>query len=229
MTAPHADDLIDGYLARLRAAAADLPSSARDELIEDMRAHIAEARSREPQETDTTVLNILDRLGEPETVAAEARRRPDGVESSSTVVRPGPYLPGLLEIAALVLLLLLWPVGVILLWISPAWNFRDKVIGTLLPPGGYPAIFILGLMAATVSSRTVQGGPACTSSESVGNIVQNVCTSPTVSNTPTGLEVIGNVAFVILVIVLWLLPLITVGYLAIRLRWGRRASVAATA
>jgi uncharacterized membrane protein len=229
MTAPHADDLIDGYLARLRAASADLPSSARDELIEDMRAHIAEARSREPQETDTTVLNILDRLGEPDTVVAEARRRPADFDLHSPGVQPGPYVPGPLEIAALVLLLFLWPIGVILLWISPAWKVRDKLIGTLLPPGGYPAIFIVGLLAATVTSRTVQGGSTCTSSESVGNIVQNVCTSPTVAGGPTGLEVIGNVAFVILVIVLWLLPLITVGYLAIRLHWGRRAQAAATA
>jgi hypothetical protein len=55
-------------------------------------------------------------------------------------VRPGPYQPGILEIAALVLLPFIWPVGVILLWISPAWKRRDKVIGTLVPPRGYLAI-----------------------------------------------------------------------------------------
>lgn len=230
MTAPHADDLIDGYLARVGAAAADLSSDARDELIADIRAHIAEARSRVPEETDTTILNILDRLGEPGTVVDEARRRPDGSDPHSPGLQPRPYVPGPLEIAALVLLLLLWPVGVVLLWISPAWKVRDKVIGTLLPPGGYPAIFIVGLLAAaTVSSRQTSGGPTCTSSETVGNIIQNVCTNPSVPAGPTGLEVIANVAWVILVIVLWLLPLITVGYLALRLRWGRRPAVAATA
>jgi uncharacterized membrane protein len=71
VSAPHADQLIDGYLARLRVAAADLPSSVRDELIEDMRAHIAEARAREPEETDATILNILDRLGDPAVVVAD--------------------------------------------------------------------------------------------------------------------------------------------------------------
>jgi hypothetical protein len=224
MNGTHADSLIEGYLARLRAAAADLPSSARDELIEDMRAHIAEARNREPQETDATILNILDRLGEPDAVVAEARRRPDAFEPHVSGLQAGPYRPGLLEIAALVLLIVLWPVGAILLWISPAWNIRDKLIGTLLPPGGYPAIFIVGLLAATTGSRTV-GGPTCTSStDSTGNIiVQNVCTTPT---SPGSLDVIGNVVWVILVVVLWLLPLITAGYLAIRLRWGRPAQVA---
>jgi uncharacterized membrane protein len=230
MTATHADQLIDDYLGRLRVAAADLPSSVRDELIEDMRAHIAEARTREPQETDATILNILDRLGEPDTVVAEASRRADDSDPHSPGVQPGPYVPGPLEIAALILLLFLWPVGVILLWISPAWKVRDKVIGTLLPPGGYPAIFIVGLLAAaTVSSRQTSGGSICTSSETVGNIIQNVCTNPSVPTGPSGLEMIANVAWVILVIVLWLLPLITVGYLAMRVRWGRRARAAATA
>ena len=225
MTAPHADQLIDGYLARLRVAAADLPSTSREELIDDMRAHIAEARSREPLETDATILNILDRLGEPDAVVAEGRRRPDAFELHGPGEPPRPYAPGLLEIGALVLLLVIWPVGVILLWISPAWKVRDKAIGTLLPPGGYPAIFIIGLLAATVSSQTV-AGPACTSSaETTGNIiVQNVCTSPT---SPSGLGVIGNVAWIILFIILWLLPLITVGYLALRLRWGRTQAAAA--
>src|ERR1700674_5596485 len=111
MTATHADQLIDGYLARLQVAAADLPSGVRDELIEDMRAHIAEARTREPQETDATILNILDRLGEPDAVVAEAGRRPDVFGSSQPSGRPEPYRPGILEIAAVVLLPFLWPVG----------------------------------------------------------------------------------------------------------------------
>jgi len=74
MTATHADSLIEGYLARLRAAAADLTPGVRDELAGDVRAHIAEARSREAEETDATILNILDRLGEPDELAAEARQ-----------------------------------------------------------------------------------------------------------------------------------------------------------
>ena len=115
MTAPHADQLIDGYLARLNAAADDLPTSARQELVDDMRAHIAEARARDQDETDATILNILDRLGEPAVVVADARER-------LGLRMPVPYRPGAMEIAAIVLLPLIWPVGVVLLWISPAWR-----------------------------------------------------------------------------------------------------------
>lgn len=141
MTAPHADQLIDGYLARLRAAAADLPHGFRDELIEDMRTHIAEARSRETaDETDATILNILDRLGEPSVVVADARERL-GID-----VQP-PARPGLTEFGAIVLLPILWPIGVILLWSSRAWRTRDKVIASLLSPGGYVGFALLGVIA----------------------------------------------------------------------------------
>jgi hypothetical protein len=224
VTAPHAEQLIDGYLARLRVAATDLPASVRDELIEDMRAHIAEARTRETEETDATILNILDRLGEPELLVAEARRRPDAVASAPSA-EPGRYRPGILEIAALVLLAFMWPVAVILLWISPAWNIRDKIIGTLLPPGGFPGIFYFGLVLSVAHvSRTSGGANGCTSSSDPGGyVVQNLCTGP------SALQVIGEVVSVILLIILWLLPLVTVGYLAIRLRWGQARQASAPA
>ncbi len=209
MTAPHADQLIDGYLARLRAAASDLPSSARDELIADMRSHIAEARARESDETDATILNILDRLGEPAVVVAETRERL-GLKVETA------YRPGLLEVAAVALLPFIWVIGVILLWMSPAWKVRDKIIGTVFSLGGYPFIFILGLYAAHSGSGSGGlyhcGGGA----DSNGDVIQTVCTGP------SAVDVIGNVLGVVALVVLFTLPVLTAGYLAIRLRWGRR-------
>src|SRR5205823_4970208 len=111
MTAPHADQLIDGYLARLNAAATDLPKAPRQELVDDVRVHITEARARETEETDAAILNILDRLGEPAAVVADARERL-GIRALQ------PYRPGLLEVFAVILVPFLWPIGVILLWMS---------------------------------------------------------------------------------------------------------------
>jgi hypothetical protein len=217
MTAPHADQLIDGYLARLRVAATDLPSSVRDELIEDMRAHIAEARAREPQETDATILNILDRLGEPDAVVAEAGRRPDAFGSGQPSGRAEPYRAGILEIAAVILVPFFWPIGVILLWMSPAWKVRDKLIGTLLPPGGYMGVGIFGLAAATQHS-----GGCVVSTDAAGRLIQNTCPAPG----PLWLQVLTNV---VITLVIFVLPLLTAGYLAFRLRWGRRPQAVATA
>jgi hypothetical protein len=207
MTAPHADQLIDGYLARLRAAAVALPSGARNELIDDMRAHIGEARGREPEETDASVLNILDRLGEPAAVVADARDR--------LGIRPAqPYRAGVLEVAAVILVPFLWPIGVILLWMSPAWNWRDKLIGTLVPPGGYIGLSYILLAVATA-------GRSCeTIRDQAGHLFQNSCTGPPelpgVLLVPWTILVVGS-------------PLISAAYLAIRLRWGRGRRVAATA
>jgi len=200
MTATHADQLIAGYLARLADAAKALPQGPRTELLDDMRRHIAEARGRESgEENDATILNILDRLGEPSVVVAETRERL-GLQAVQ------PYRPGILEIGALILLVLFWPIGVVLLWISPAWNLRDRLIGTLLPPGGFMGVLIFGLSVATVQ------GPSCGGTTQFGAL--NEMCSPTAEQT----------AFAAIVgILLLILPLITTAYLAIRLRWGRPA------
>jgi hypothetical protein len=197
MTAPHADQLIDGYLARIQAAAADLSAGSRNELVGDMRSHIAEARARDSEETDASILNLLDRLGEPDVVVEEARNRTHGRAGASPPV--APYRPGILEIAALILLPLIWPIGVTLLWISPVWKTRDKIIGTLVPPGGYLGLFMLALSHVVV----VQGSDGFSA---------------------------WQVLEIILLRAIYLtLPVFTVGYLAIRLRWGRRPSQPALA
>src|SRR4029077_9828605 len=137
MTAPHADQLTNEYLARLEGALALVPPARRDELMSEVRAHIAEARSALPNETDSDVMNILERLGDPAEMAAAETER---LESVPPARKPSRAL----EIAAIVLLLLFWPVGVILLWLSSAWTTRDKLIGTLVPPGGYVGAALVG-------------------------------------------------------------------------------------
>jgi uncharacterized membrane protein len=209
MTAPHADQLIEGYIARLSAAAGDLPKSARQELIDDMRSHIAEARAREPEETDAAVMNILDRLGEPATVVAEARER-------LGIRPPQPYRPGFLEIAAVILVPFFWPIGVILLWISPAWKLRDKIIGTLLPPGGYLGVLVFGLAVATVHS----GG--CPTPTDVTGQGMTVCGGP------LGQSAVDVALSIIVPVLAYTLPLITAAYLAVRVRWGRGRQATAT-
>jgi hypothetical protein len=50
-----------------------------------------------------------------------------------------------------------WFAGVVLLWVSDAWTTRDKVIGTLLPPGGVSSAVLLLLAAQAVI--VPDGGP----------------------------------------------------------------------
>jgi hypothetical protein len=64
-TAP-AQSQISDYLDRVRAALADLPAVARDELLEDLPDHLAEVLAEDAG-------TLTERLGEPEAYAAELR------------------------------------------------------------------------------------------------------------------------------------------------------------
>src|SRR5438132_1045744 len=59
------------------------------------------------------------------------------------------------SIGGLVVPIVGWFVAVVLLWTSHAWNTKDKLIGTLLLPGGLAGVFLaLTLGAASGMSTT---------------------------------------------------------------------------
>jgi HAAS len=68
------DQLVTDYLQRLRWAARALPADRRAELIEEITAHIAEARATGPAgpAASPSVPGILERLGDPAQIAAAA-------------------------------------------------------------------------------------------------------------------------------------------------------------
>lgn len=152
MTATHAEQLVDGYLGRLELELQDVPFERRKEIVDEIRGHIAEARRGLGEETDAELLNLLDRLGDPSEIAAEARGDRAAPSSSSE------NRLGVLEILAVLFTVLIWPVGVMLLWASPAWSTRQKLIGMLVPPGGYLGLFLLFSLFSLVVSYSV---PQC--------------------------------------------------------------------
>jgi uncharacterized membrane protein len=129
-----AQQLVDRYLRDLREDLRDLPRSRQDELVADIREHIDTALAEEPVRDESTVKNVLERLGDPADIASEARERM-GIR---------PVKAGFRETAAVILLpiggvlipLFGWIAGLILLWSSPVWTSRDKWIGSLIIPGG---------------------------------------------------------------------------------------------
>lgn len=143
--------LVDEYLDRLESELAAVPRSGRREVMDEIEAHIADARAELFASDETEVRNLLERLGDPAEIAAEARER-FGVRRARATWR---------EIGALVLIpfggmivpLVGWFGGVILLWISDVWSARDKVIGTLLVP-----VVALSVWLVFVASRTVIPG-----------------------------------------------------------------------
>ncbi|HYU86509.1 MAG TPA: hypothetical protein VEK80_17025, partial [Kribbellaceae bacterium] len=66
------DTLVGDYLGRLEQAAQVLPADRRTELVEEVRAHIAEARTAGADDL-AAVRTVLDRLGSPDEIVAAAR------------------------------------------------------------------------------------------------------------------------------------------------------------
>ena len=77
---------------------------------------------------------------------------------------------GTLEILAVCLLLIGgalvpaigWLAGVALLWASRAWTIGDKLLGTLVVPGGLaPALYLLFADTGQICLRASDGGETC--------------------------------------------------------------------
>jgi hypothetical protein len=87
MTRTDLDGLIDNYLRRLDAALSRLPVIRRVQLVSEIAEHLDEARSELANQTEIEVRQLLDRVGRPEDIAAEAladepevnRRRPSRI------------------------------------------------------------------------------------------------------------------------------------------------------
>jgi len=132
MSAPHAAQIINGYLARLKVELSHTtaPASRQEEILTDVTNHIAEARTEMTDETDADVLNLIDRLGDPvDVVAGETAAPQPEASAAPATTRRGP-----LEIIALLLLFFFWMFGAVLVWLSNAWTLREKAIGTALIP-----------------------------------------------------------------------------------------------
>ena len=215
------DQILADYLSRLRDAASVLPADRGNELIEEITAHIAEARAEGPSAVGdaSAVRNILERLGDPADIVRTAAEPPFDAISAS---HPASGIPesgyadagypagakedggrrggraGALEITAVIFLLIGgvvipfvgWVVGVILLWASPRWRGSEKLLGTLVWPGGLlaPVLLLLGAGTAAVipsAATSCSGGYTETGVSLTGrHFVRHVAGSCTATGGP---------------------------------------------
>lgn len=173
------DQMIRAYLDRVSNELQDLPGDERAEIIDDLRQHIEEALGSPEEAGEAEVRNVLDRLGQPAAVAAEARSRHDDhdgmvEDDQRPPENPEPdRTPGALEVGAIILTALFWPVGLLLTWISQRWKTRDKVVATVLPVVG-----TFGMIVITL------GGMVAYGSGSVGSVVTMAEDQPAESSGP---------------------------------------------
>jgi hypothetical protein len=153
---------ISSYLARLAAVAQaeGLPPGRREELLAEIRGHIADALAASTGSTDVAVAGVLDRLGSvEEIVAAEVTDRPPAPVAAPSA---GPRWGGL-EIVAVVGLIVgsyVLPVigtvvGLVCAWMSPRWTTRQKSIAT--------ALSVLPLLLLVVGAAALFAGTSVSS------------------------------------------------------------------
>jgi hypothetical protein len=147
-SASEADKLVQRYLAQLDMALQGVDTTRREEILAEVREHIEEGRTGLDPDDAASVRTLLDRVGDPAAIAAEAGAPPPGSRRwdawAPWLIIFGPVASGLG-----------WIAGVLILWTSPAWSRRDQLIATFVPLAGLVALFF-GLVAA------LRGSAGCT-------------------------------------------------------------------
>lgn len=175
MTNSTADRLVDHYLTRLADAAQTLPPARRTELLSEIREHIDASMSGGAGTDETSVRTMLDRLGEPDDIVAAAMEI-DPPERPAYPPTPQRRQQGIgLEVCAVLMLtagslipIFGWLIGVILLWSSGLWRRSEKILATLVFPGG-PGLALIGGAAAW---GLAPGPSPCITSNAVATAVE---------------------------------------------------------
>lgn len=198
--------LAENYLRRLRRAGRRLPPERLGELTAEIEAHLAEAIP--PSASDREALEVLERLGSPGDIV-EAERPP----------AYGPAVRRSWREWATVILLPLggfafgvgWLVGLLLLWSSRLWTTREKLIGTLIVPGGIAT----ALLVAVLTGTKRRCSELATVDPSTGALVGRVIMHCTPSAGPSAAMTAWHIALVVLGV---LGPVVSAVYLARRAR-----------
>ncbi|MDR2984740.1 MAG: hypothetical protein LBV34_07855 [Nocardiopsaceae bacterium] len=131
------DVLLADYLIRVRRAARRLPRARREWVIGRAGDRISVALDADDADAPD-VAAILRRLGEPQRLVQSVDGHVPGNEA-----RWADYLAGLLLGIGGIAFLPAWVGGAVLLWASPRWQLRERVIGTLIWPGGLVGFWLL--------------------------------------------------------------------------------------
>jgi len=130
------------------------------------------------------------------------------------------FLLRLASVLAVVLTPLLWPIGVLLLWLSPAWNRRDKLIGSFVLPGGLLFSWFLLTEVPTACRVARTGAPIATGEPGCPASLAYSLVHPTPSWEFN--HIFGSLVFILSIA----LPILSAIYLVIQLsrNWKVRLS-----
>ncbi|WP_051844865.1 HAAS signaling domain-containing protein [Streptomyces globisporus] len=153
--------LVTDYLATIEREASFLPAGRREELLADLREHLAVAVGEE--QDPEAVRTALERLGSPSAIVAAARAEEPETAAAPTAPSPTPQprsrsvltavllgVSGIATLASPFAGLAALALGLALLWTSAAWQQRTKVRATAL---SLAAPLAIGLGALLLAAR----------------------------------------------------------------------------
>ena len=209
MTQSGLHPLAADYLWRMRHAGRELPPDRLRDLLVEVEAHLSEAIP--VGASDDEALEVLERLGPAgDIIDAEQPRVPAPVDSRSWREWTAVILLPLGGLAIGVG----WLVGLILLWSSRLWTTRDKLIGTLIVPGGLAtALVMLLVVSGTGASARICRGFAAEVNPSTGAVIRPGSMHCTPTSAPGFVPTVFQIALIVFFV---LGPIVSAVYLARR-------------
>lgn len=138
-----ADRIIEEYLGDLRDALRTVNPSSSKEFVAEIEQHISEGRTSLEPDDEVGLRNLLERIGSPTALANELKE----TEPARTVSAMDRATPWLIMFGGFAFGFG-WLVGLYGLWSSKTWRIWDKLLGTLIWPGGLLGTFYLFLALA---------------------------------------------------------------------------------
>jgi uncharacterized membrane protein len=136
------EKILSSYLQEIESKLGELSYAVRKEFMAEIRSHLLEKWESGEGQTEESLLQVIAEFGDPQEIAEDYLGKFAGETKPK-----GSYPPTWLVVA---LTAFIWPVGIILAWLSPAWSLRDKVIATLIPALGF-ALFLAMFLVRFVS------------------------------------------------------------------------------
>lgn len=124
----HFEKILSSYLKEIENKLEELSYAVRKEFMAEIRSHLLEKWESGDGQTEESLLQVIAEFGDPQEIAEDYLAKFAGETKPK-----GPYPPTWLVVA---LTAFIWPVGIILAWLSPAWSLRDKIVATLIPALG---------------------------------------------------------------------------------------------
>jgi len=153
-TVSESDRLVKQYMQDVDDALEGVDSSTRRMIVGEVASHIEQRRRALDVDDPVALRQILEDVGDPAAIAEAAH----GTSKLSGSRGSDAWVPWLLLLGAAAAGIG-WFVGVGMLWTSKTWRLGDKLLGTLVFPGGIIGTFVLLGLPATPGTCTASGHP----------------------------------------------------------------------